>query len=133
MLRNKLSVASFQLSVKAKTLLILFCACALHLMPCILRAQDDFVYDPKGERDPFIPLVTADGRLLKVGQKEQAKGVSLEGIIFDKEGGSFAIINGDVVKIGDQSEDYQVLKIESDRVILIKNGEPIEIELDKEE
>lgn len=97
------------------------------------QAEEGFVYDSKGERDPFMPLVTSDGRLLKIGQKEQAKGISLEGIIYDKEGGSYAIVNGDVVRAGETIEDFQILKIESDRVVFIKNGEPIEVELDKEE
>jgi hypothetical protein len=38
-----------------------------------------------------------------------------------------------VVKIGDTVGDYQVLKIEKNRVILIKEGQSLEVELKKEE
>jgi len=96
-------------------------------------AQEEFIYDAKGRRNPFIPLVTSDGRLLKLKEAEALSGLLLEGIIYDKQGLSYAIVNGEVVKTGDKSGDYQVLKIEKNKVIFIKEGEPIEIELKREE
>ena len=33
-------------------------------------AAGEFTYDAKGRRNPFTPLVTADGRLLKSGAEE---------------------------------------------------------------
>jgi hypothetical protein len=96
-------------------------------------AQEEFKYDAKSKRDPFIPLVTPDGRLLKLEQEEGVTGLLLEGIIYDKHGLSYAIINGEIVKIGDKVGDYQVLKIEKEKVIFIKEGEPLEVELKREE
>ena len=98
-------------------------------------AQEEFVYDAKGRRNPFIPLVTPEGRLLKLDKLEatSAGGLAIEGIIYDKLGRSFAIVNANVVGIGDMVEDYQVLKILENKVIFIKNGEPLEVELTKEE
>ncbi len=97
-------------------------------------AQNQFAYDSKGKRDPFIALVTSDGRLLKLDTTEEVKGdLNLEGIIFDKNGVSFAIVNGAVVKIGDIVGDNQVLKIEKDKVIFIKDGATFDLELKKEE
>lgn len=93
----------------------------------------EYTYDPQGKRDPFVPIVTADGRLIKVQPEGGAAGLALEGIILDENGISCAIINGDVVKIGDNINDYEVLKIENNKVILIKDGEPLEVELNKEE
>ncbi len=90
-------------------------------------------YDSQGKRDPFIPIVTADGRLIKVQPEGGATGLALEGIILDENGIYYAIINGDVVKIGDKINNYDVLRIENNKVILIKNGEPLEIELNREE
>ena len=109
---------------------ILFLVCGARIF-----AEEQFVYDAKGKRDPFTQLVTADGRLLKLDQEEQAgiANLSVEGIIYDQNGLSYAIVNGEVVKVGDYVNDYQVLKIEKDRIIFIKEGQPIEIELKKEE
>ena len=96
--------------------------------------QVDFIYDAKGKRNPFIPLVTPEGRLLKLDKQEatSAEGLAVEGIIYDKFGRSFAIVNANVVGIGDLVGDYQVLKIQENKVIFIKDGEPLEIELTKE-
>ncbi len=92
------------------------------------------MYDAKGKRNPFIPLVTPDGRLLKLETQENLNASLLvEGIIYDKNGLSYAIVNGSVVSIGDTVGDFQVLKIEDNKVIFIKDGLTQEIELKKEE
>lgn len=98
-------------------------------------AQEEFIYDAKGKRNPFIPLVTPEGRLLKLDKLEatSVEGLAVEGIIYDKFGRSFAIVNTNVVGIGDVVGDYQVLKIQENKVIFIKDGEPLEVELTKEE
>lgn len=98
-----------------------------------LFAQDQFAYDARSKRDPFIPLVTSDGRLLKLDKEESDSGLSLEGIVYGKGGVSYAIVNAEIVKSGDRVGDYQVLKIEENKVIFIKDGEIKEIELKKEE
>ncbi|MFA5200036.1 MAG: hypothetical protein WC442_03900 [Candidatus Omnitrophota bacterium] len=88
-------------------------------------------YDSKGKRNPFIPLVTSEGRLLKLDKQDASStgGLIIEGIIYDKLGRSFAIVNSDVVAIGDSVGDYQVLKIFDNKVVFIKDGEPFEVEL----
>ena len=93
--------------------------------------QEEFSYDAKGRRNPFIPLVTPEGRLLKLDKQEDTgqQGLTIEGIIYDKLGRSFAIVNATVVGIGDMVGDYQVLKIFDNKVIFIRNGEPLEVEL----
>jgi len=98
-------------------------------------AEGEFVYDNKGKRDPFIPLVTPEGRLLKLDKLDTASpgGLSIEGIIYDKSGRSFAIVNTEVVGIGDFIGAYQVLKIFENKVVFIKDGIPLEVELTKEE
>ena len=96
-------------------------------------AQEEFVYDSKGKRNPFVPLVTPDGKLLKLDDGENSLGIALEGIIYDEKGVSYAIVNQEVVKVSDMVGEYQVLKIERSRVVFVKDGEPLEIELKKEE
>lgn len=101
---------------------------------CVLSyAQETVDYDAKGKRNPFIPLVTSGGRLLKLElQEKDSSGLRLEGIIYDKAGASYCILNGEVLKPGDTSGDYQLLRIEDGRIVLIKDGQALELELDKE-
>ena len=95
-------------------------------------AQNEYVYDAKGKRNPFIPLVSSDGVLVKL-DKEEGQGpleLKVEGIIYDKNGTSYAIAEGKVVRVGDfTGNGYQVLKIEQNKVIFIKEGEPLEVRL----
>jgi hypothetical protein len=134
---KKLKVKRQKFSLRSKGLIVLalFLLFGFYfLLSCY--AEQEFTYDAKGKRNPFIPLVTNDGRLLKLEQEENVQtepGLLLDGIIYDKNGLSYAIVNGFVVKIGDTVGSYQVLKIESRKVIFIKGGETKEIELKKEE
>lgn len=116
-----------------KKILIIFFL--ILIMSPLAFCQDEFVYDAKGKRNPFIPLVTPEGRLLKLDKQDAAssQGLTVEGIIYDKFGRSFAIVNTEVVGIGDAIADYQVLKIFENKVVFIKDGQPLEIELNKEE
>jgi hypothetical protein len=118
--------------VTNNSLLLLFLCLAI---ASLAFGQSEFTYETKGKRNPFIPLVTPEGRLLKLDKKETvlSDGLALEGIICDKFGRSFAIVNAAVVGIGDAIGDYQVLKIFQDKVIFIKDGEPLEVELTKKE
>ena len=97
------------------------------------RAEEQLAYDAKGKRNPFIPLITEEGRPISLEKEEVAKGdLSVEGIIFDKRGRSYAIINGAVLGIGDSVAGYQILKIENNKVVFIKEGQIKEIEMQGE-
>ena len=136
MLRNKTNQLKFILAVLINWLvvnwLIIF---TIHhsLLTDNVYAQDGLKYDAKGKRDPFIPLVTSDGRLLKLEREETASGLLLEGIIYDEHGLSYAIVNGAVVRVSDKVGDSQVLKIEKNKVIFIKSGQTLEVGLKEEE
>ena len=108
-----------------------FCA-FLFTLRAICYTQEQFTYDAKGKRNPFIPLVTPDGRLLKLDKEETTGELSIEGIIYDKNGRSYAIVNETVLGIGDFVSGYQVLKIEENKVIFIKEGQATEVEFKKE-
>jgi len=45
---------------------------------------------------------------------------------------SYAVANSKVVKVGDEVSGYQVLRIEKDKVVFIKDGQPTVVELKKE-
>jgi len=110
--------------------LLSLAACCL---PLAIYAQEQFSYDAKGKRNPFIPLVTLDGRLLKLDvEEEKNKELNLEGIIYDPQGISYAIVNGAVVKTGDPINDFVVLKIEKNLVAFIKDNQVRVLELKKE-
>ncbi|MFA5117919.1 MAG: hypothetical protein WC695_03595 [Candidatus Omnitrophota bacterium] len=97
------------------------------------QAQGEFIYDAAGRRNPFVALVTPDGRYVQLEKKEISGDIKLEGIIYDNYGVSYAIVNGLVVKIGDFIGDKQVLKIEKNRVFFVKEGQVSETRLKKEE
>jgi hypothetical protein len=106
----------------------------LFLSPGAGQAEETFIYDSQGKPDPFSPWVTSDGRLqiLESREKKDASELSLEGIIYDRYGLSYAVVNGEVVKIGDSIDCYQILKIEEKRVIFIREGELKEMEIKEE-
>lgn len=122
-----------------KRYLVLFilvsCACVLTLGRNMLhcQAQEEFSYHDAGRRNPFVALVTSDGRYIQLEKKEASGDIKLEGIIYDNYGISYAIVNGLVVKIGDFIGDKQVLKIEKNSVFFVKEGQVSETRLKKEE
>lgn len=98
-------------------------------------AADQPAYDAQGKRNPFIPLVTSDGRLQMIedtAQTSKDTELVLDGIMFDKYGVSYALVNGDVVKVGDSVGEYQVLSIEPKKVSFIKEGQVKEVPFEKE-
>ncbi|MFH1655606.1 MAG: hypothetical protein ABH954_03240 [Candidatus Omnitrophota bacterium] len=94
---------------------------------------DNFVYDSKGKRDPFLSLVSPEGYLIKIEPFSETSEINIEGIIYDPRGSSYAIINSEVVKPGDVIGRFEIIGIERNKVILIKDSEKIEIELKEEE
>lgn len=112
--------------------IFLFAALVFLLATVFCFAQEEYVYETRGERNPFVPLVNPDGSIIKVKPRQAAGGLDLEGIIYDKISMSYAIVNGAVVKMGDFVGDYQVAKIEEDKVIFMKNGQPLEVDLKRE-
>ncbi len=118
-----------------KILLFLFLLCTFYFVQrTLLYGQNEVKYDSAGRRNPFIPLITPEGVYLKLdNEAEGEQELLLEGIIYDKQGLSYAVVNGTVVKVGDSIMGYQVLKIEDNKVIFIKEGQQKEMVLKKEE
>jgi hypothetical protein len=83
-------------------------------------------------RDPFVNLVTEDGRLITFKEKKKDE-LELEGILYDPYGRASAIVNSQIVRIGDWVGEYQVYRIEKDRVIFLKEGKEFIVKLEKEE
>jgi len=92
-------------------------------------------YDPKGKRDPFIPLVR-DGRIVSVTGDPTSPDVStplLAGILWDPGGESIALINDTEVRIGERIGGYQVAEIRPDAVVLVREGESLVLQITFEE
>lgn len=78
-------------------------------------------YDSSQIRDPFIPLriSQADGEGL--GQN----GLTVEGIVFDPRGSSYAVIGGEIYKEGEELKGTKIVKIMPDRVIFFQGNEEV--------
>lgn len=101
----------------------------------LLEASDKdqkYNYTPHGRRDPFIPLVSPSGYLLEV-ERDEDSALSLEGIMYDPKGDSMAIINGELVRVGEAVGGAVLTRIEPTRVVVIKDNQTLEIELRREE
>ncbi|MEI8345234.1 MAG: hypothetical protein WCG06_04095, partial [Candidatus Omnitrophota bacterium] len=71
----------------------------IHSLSADAVTAGDVLYNTHGKRDPFVPLVSVRsssvaGELLSV---EKAEDVRLEGLVYDPQKGSIAILNGTVV------------------------------------
>ncbi|MFH1858599.1 MAG: hypothetical protein ABH845_06855 [Candidatus Omnitrophota bacterium] len=82
----------------------------------------DFVYKKSG-RDPFWPLVTKEGKLIQDFGTISLENIFLEGIIWDPYSDSIAMINGMIFRKGEYVGDFEILKIEEDRVTLRDGNE----------
>ncbi|MFZ5801188.1 MAG: hypothetical protein ACOY3D_07450 [Candidatus Omnitrophota bacterium] len=99
----------------------------------ISHGTEEFSYDSKGKRDPFMPLVTSQGYIVNIEDELLVADMNLEGIIYDAGGRSMAVINGKVVKSGDNIGRYTIKEIRKERVILVKDEEESILELLRED
>ena len=85
-------------------------------------------YQPKGKRDPFVPLLTSEGqRIHPPGAEEGQQGglgnLILQGIVFDPKADSYAVISGQVVREQEELEGVKVVRIEPDSVTVLVDGQ----------
>ncbi len=97
---------------------------AIGLVVPALRAE----YQPKGKRDPMIPLLTGDGqRIHPPGYDEEVPtgitGLALQGIVYDPRAESYAIINGEIVREKEEVQGMKVLKIRPAEVTILAEGQ----------
>lgn len=99
----------------------------------ICRGDERFSYESKGKRDPFMPLVTSQGYIVNIEDELLVADMNLEGIIYDTGGKSMAVINGKVVKAGDNIGRYAIKEIRKDQVVLTVDEEENILELLRED
>lgn len=104
----------------------------LFLSPIFAFSEEKFIYDAKGKRDPFVPLVTGKTKLTAGLQGvELPSDINLEGIVEDKSG-AFAILNGVIVREGEDFGNLKIKKITKTNITVILNDLEYEITLKKE-
>jgi len=83
-----------------------------------------FVYDSQGVRDPFMPLLTKDGKPITAYAKiGSISDIVIEGILYDPQGESVVIINDLILKQGSSINGITVKSIERNSVVLSFKGE----------
>ena len=112
---------------------IIFIVAILEISPAVFAEgdkEDTFTYNSEGKRDPFIPLIT--GKTKVAAGLEDARSVddiALEGIVWDPSSGSVAILNGVIMREGQNKGSVRVKRIEKKRVILYINEVECNIDL----
>ena len=98
------------------------------------QEEEPFIYTDKGKRDPFIPLVDENGRYLLDNEEFCTfDDLNLSGILWDPEGKSSALINNQIVKIGESIGGFKVTNVTKDSVVLFKDGKEYIMRLSIEE
>lgn len=95
-------------------------------------ASDSFVYDSRNRRDPFWPLISASGTILSYEQDLSFSDLTLEGITFDPQGRSIAVINSTIVKNQQEIGGYVIVEIRREEVLLSKEGKKYILKMRKE-
>ena len=102
----------------------LFLSFGMILMSSYAAATEKSLYEAHGKRDPFIPLVTANmksssSNLLGVDSIDD---LVVEGVVYDPEHGSVVIVNGTILKEGEEFGGVKILKVKSNGATFSING-----------
>ena len=98
--------------------ILIFAVLIFSFFPRLTEA-DPVIYDAAARRDPFVPLIGPGG-----SRSQRNKGdIQIEGIIFDPQSGSLALINGEFYKPGQRVGEATVISILKDRVLLSQDDE----------
>ena len=85
-------------------------------------AAEEGLYSPHGKRDPFVSLVTNATRVSSgLVSVENIEELNVEGIVYDSKG-SIVVVNGTVLKEGEEFGAVKVLKIKPDGALFSVNG-----------
>lgn len=83
------------------------------------------LYDARGARDPFVPLVGANSKAVAGGLLgvESLEGIVIEGIVCDAVAkNSIVVVNGSILKEGDEDGNVKVLRIDPKGALFSVNG-----------
>lgn len=87
-------------------------------------------YQVRGRRDPFVRLITSDGRRIhSPGFSDEqpavggVAGLALQGIVYEAGRDSYAILNGQIVRARDELNGIQVLAVDAEGVTVRVSGQ----------
>ncbi|MFH1837468.1 MAG: hypothetical protein ABH862_05095 [Candidatus Omnitrophota bacterium] len=87
-------------------------------------------YDPEKKRDPFVPLLGAGKEASSLGDGVLSiNDIALQGIVMGADGTYSAIINGEVMKAGDKTEQIEIRSITGNTVVIKIGEESYEVQL----
>ncbi len=88
-----------------------------------LTADEKVAYNAHGHRDPFVPLVTlASKAAAGLAGVESTDDLSIEGVVYDPKRGSVVIVNGSVMKEGEELGTVKVLEIKPNGAWFLVSG-----------
>lgn len=100
---------------------------------CSSTAAAEFRYEPRGKRDPFVPLVGQDKpSVVKLEDVTSIDDIKLEGIAMGAGGKSMAMINGELLKKNSRVGDIKIISITATGVKLSLSGDIHDIKLPQE-
>jgi len=96
-------------------------------------AVDGFPYEPRGKRDPFVPLIGV-GRpaLTQLDDIISIEDIRLQGIAITARGKKTAIMNGEMVRENDKFGEIEIKKITKRDVKLLISGKEYNVALPEE-
>lgn len=106
----------------------------LHIIGAAAAYGEAYQYEPRGKRDPFVPLY-GQGKTSAALALEDAvtiDDVRLEGIVTDAKGRMMAILNGEIMKQGSKIGLVQVLKVDKGSAALLIGGKEYTLQLFEE-
>ncbi len=114
-------------------LFVIWCMlCNISIVAAQAEKEQELTYDSLGFRDPMMPLVTTSGLIRDFEPVSTRPDLYLKGIIYDQSDNYLAIIDGEIVKVGDVVRGARILEIRKDGVIIQKDGQLREIKLEEE-
>ena len=103
------------------------------VLPKAVTEENEFIYNDHGKRDPFWTLLGRRGTIITYDKDIHATDMILEGVMIEPSGDSIAIINSNIVKVGDKVGLFIIKEIQVNTVILEKGQEIVTLKLKKEE
>ncbi|MDD5428101.1 MAG: hypothetical protein PHI58_02565 [Candidatus Omnitrophica bacterium] len=100
-----------------------------------LLTAEQFKYDARGKRDPFVPLIGQDkssAGSMPLAEISSIDEIVLEGIAGEAAGKRTAIMNGELVKENSRYGDIVVKKITKDSVLITVSGKEYTVNLPEE-
>ncbi len=117
----------------ASTILIILFLCPAVVLAGKEVPAEKFKYNSYGRRDPFVPLVGIKERRGTGGVASilTVEDISLQGILTNPDGTKSVVINGDIMKEGDQIERLKVVQIGENSVKVELNDTNYDLKLYK--